>query len=700
MKRLPLIILLMLTGSLWAQPDSVTIQNNMVARTFRFERGKAGFYTSTFRNKQADANYTRPGTAEFAVTVDGAEQTGQNVTYLNHTITRLGDTQTLRVELTSAIQGVNVVLTYIMYDQIPLVRKQVQVVNRGSREVALTDLDVERLQFEVKNTYMNEVYTNYGTNLTRIPYKGDYNDAAVLLFNLNEKQGVIFGNEAPSVLKRTEIYVQPGRVAMGMGLHQEPFPFKKWLAAGETFSSPRTFLYVSNSGKWQDAFEGGYQDFVRKKLGVKLFAQHKAPFFIYNTWQPFFDKINEKLMTDCADGLVGTGTDLFIIDAGWYKRAGDFNPDPTKFPNGMKPVCNYIRSKGMRVGVWFTVSSVHAQSQIARQHPNWLIKDKNGRAANLHDDRYQDDGTEWHSAIRTMSLGSPYYDHIKNVVRGYVNDWGISYLKLDLSTANSAYVHDYDRTGDYEANPAKLYKDRASSYWTIYERMMTLMDELHAEFPDLLLDCTFEVWGRYNVIDYALVQHGDYEWLTNFDFPPPAGPIAIRQMCYDRARIVPASTLLIGNQFMDFPNFPYVYLSMAASSALMVGDPRKLTVPNRAFYAKWNAWFKEMERKYQFSQFRQVYDIFDRPSDSNWDGSFRFNTEKDGGLLFVYRNNSGDTSRTFRVPCVQADHRYRIYSHETGQIVGHYTGTQLQKQGLLIHIPTTYTAQVLAIEAE
>lgn len=50
-------------------------------------------------------------------------------------------------------------------------------------------------------------------------------------------------------------------------------------------------------------------------------------------------------MKDCADNLEGTGTDLFIIDAGWYQRAGDFNADPVKFPNGMKPVCDYIRKK-------------------------------------------------------------------------------------------------------------------------------------------------------------------------------------------------------------------------------------------------------------------------------------------------------------------------------------------------------------------
>ncbi|MGL4631803.1 MAG: glycoside hydrolase family 36 protein, partial [Leadbetterella sp.] len=600
------------------------------------------------------------------------------------------------VELKTPKPQVFVHLIYTTYAELPFVRKQVQVINKSGGDMVLTNLDVERLNMVVKDTYMNEVYANYGTNMTRIPYKGDYNDAAIYLFNPVANQGVLLGNEAPSVLKRTEIYVHPGRLAMGMGRIDESFPFKKFLAPGETFKSPRTFISFTNHPKWQYAFEDKYQDFIRQKLGVQLFERKNKPFFIYNTWQPFFDDINAPLVRQCADNLANTGTDLFIIDAGWYKRAGDFNADPVKFPEGMKPVCQYIKSKGMQVGVWFTISSVHAQSQIAKEHPEWLIKDKNGKTANLHDDQTAETGEQWHSAIKTMSLGSPYYDHIKNVVRGYVNDWGISYLKLDLSIANSAYVYDLERTGDYETNPSKLYRDRASSYWTIYERVMSLMDDLHQEFPNLLLDCTFEVWGRYNVVDYALVQHGDYDWLTNFDYAPPTGAISIRQMAYDRARVVPASTLLIGNQFMDFPNYPYVYFSVAASSTLMVGDPRKLTPADKQFYNTWNTWFKKMESKYQCSQYRQIYDVFDRPTDSNWDGVYKFNTEKQGGLLFFFKNNSSDNSRTFRIPCLNPSNTYNVYHLD--KLVGTFSGKDLINTGFTVSIAQKYAAMVYSIE--
>ena len=69
----------------------------------------------------------------------------------------------------------------------------------------------------------------------------------------------------------------------------------------------------------------------------------------------------------------------------------------------------------------------------------------------------------------------------------------------------------------------------------------------------------FEAWGRYNVSDYALMQHGDYDWIVNFDVPPPDGPINVRQMNYDRARVIPSATMNIGNMQVNFTNAEYVY---------------------------------------------------------------------------------------------------------------------------------------------
>ena len=107
-----------------------------------------------------------------------------------------------------------------------------------------------------------------------------------------------------------------------------------------------------------------------------------------------------------------------------------------------------------------------------------------------------------------------------------------------------------------------------------------------------------------------------------------------------------------------------------------------------------------MEEKYQYSHYFQLYDVFDRPTDNNWDGCYRINTEKQSGLMFFYRNNSPDTKRSFKIPCLDAGKRYKIYSYENNKILGVFYGKDLIEKGVSVTIPTTYTALVLTIEKE
>ena len=67
------------------------------------------------------------------------------------------------------------------------------------------------------------------------------------------------------------------------------------------------------------------------------------------------------------------------------------------------------------------------------------------------------------------------------------------------------------------------------------------------------------------------------------------------------------------------------------------------------------------------------------------------NTEKQGGLMFFYRNNSSDGQRTFKIPCLQPQDRYKIYSFETGKTLGTFIGKKLMEEGITVTIPSTYS---------
>ncbi len=677
--------------------DSIVLENRFLSRTFTVDGN--GFYTSGFKNRQTGHDYSRAGSAEFYFTLDGHAVSGAGeraaFSYVRKSLEKSADgVQKLSVFLEGKAggpaAGLAVELVYWLYDELPVVRKQLIITNQGAGAVSIANLDMERLNLEPITQQQTDIYSEYGTHLTWRPYRGNYYDPAVFVYHTYEKEGFILGNEAPSVLKHTAVYARNNQVSIGMTRLDQPFPFKKWIAPGEKFCSPRSFICLVKAATWQDAFEGYFADFIRTRLGVHLFSRKEIPFTLYNTWRPFYTKISDTLVRRIADGLEGTGTDILIMDDGWQNNHGDWEADPVKFPHGLKPVCDYIIQKGMRPGLWLSLATVAENSQVYQAHPEWAVGDAEGHPTYLHVT-----GDPHHF---TMSLGSGYYDYILKKIVHLVKENRLAYIKLDFAIINSAYVLDDSKKGDYGPYAGKTYRDRASSFYGVYERALQLFDDIHKACPELLIDCTYEVWGEYYINDFALIEHADYDWLTNYNEDPPEGPINIRQMSYDRARVIPPATNLIGNQLMNTPYARYTFLSLASSKPILVGDPRGLPDSLKQWYAGWNKWFKMMDRKYQFTRFNQTSDIFPRANMQNWDGCYKFNKAAGGGVLFFYRNGSLESTRTFPMPLADSATRYRVYAPQEQRTLGIFTGRELREKGLTITIAKPYEAEVLGIE--
>lgn len=81
----------------------------------------------------------------------------------------------------------------------------------------------------------------------------------------------------------------------------------------------------------------------------------------WNTWNTFAGKISADLIMECADKLVSSGLcdagyNYLVVDDFWQNPTRDKNgrltADPVKFPHGMKPVVDYVHSKGLKFGIY------------------------------------------------------------------------------------------------------------------------------------------------------------------------------------------------------------------------------------------------------------------------------------------------------------------------------------------------------------
>lgn len=81
----------------------------------------------------------------------------------------------------------------------------------------------------------------------------------------------------------------------------------------------------------------------------------------------------------------GIDFDLWWIDAGWYicyneehvRRwpvTGTWVADPERFPNGFKPISDHAAQLGADLLLWFEPERVRPNTQLDREHPEWLLK--------------------------------------------------------------------------------------------------------------------------------------------------------------------------------------------------------------------------------------------------------------------------------------------------------------------------------------
>ncbi len=147
----------------------------------------------------------------------------------------------------------------------------------------------------------------------------------------------------------------------------------------------------------------------------------------YTTWYNYYSKINENIVSNDLEALsaVDADVDIFQIDDGYQTNAGDWlSTIDKKFPSGMKAQADKIHSKNMLAGLWLAPLGANLKSDVAKNHPDWLIKKPNGKPIIC--------GPNW-GCFYSLDIEIPevreYIRHFFDVI---LNDWGFDMVKLDF----------------------------------------------------------------------------------------------------------------------------------------------------------------------------------------------------------------------------------------------------------------------------
>lgn len=116
----------------------------------------------------------------------------------------------------------------------------------------------------------------------------------------------------------------------------------------------------------------------------------KTPPMGWNSWNKFGCDVSDKLIRETVDAMISTGMkdagyQYVVIDDCWQVGRDDHGnivPDPKRFPSGMKPLADYVHSKGLKFGLYSDAGSKTCQGrpgssgyeiEDARQYAAWGV---------------------------------------------------------------------------------------------------------------------------------------------------------------------------------------------------------------------------------------------------------------------------------------------------------------------------------------
>jgi alpha-galactosidase len=271
------------------------------------------------------------------------------------------------------------------------------------------------------------------------------------------------------------------------------------------------------------ALQKAYRSFVLRHLAIS--PASRKPRIFYNTWnyqerlknwegKPYLSQMNQARMLQEIDVAHRMGVEVFVIDAGWFEKPGDWQPSPTRFPEGLKPVKARLDGYGMKLGLWFAPRTAALTSQMLLTHED-CIKTLDGKPPNPW--------VVWEteaslSCCVVSRFGRDFAEELVRLNR----ELGVTYFKFDA--VDQYGCNDPNHGHGTAANSAV---ERGDCYaFQVPLAMAQIAEVVSDSVPDAVCDFDMTESGRsfglafLSAGKYFLINNGPYN--QNYDLPLPA----------------------------------------------------------------------------------------------------------------------------------------------------------------------------------
>jgi len=190
---------------------------------------------------------------------------------------------------------------------------------------------------------------------------------------------------------------------------------------------------VSQKESFARLFKEEYESSVKKLKNYDLIDKNTSHIYGWESWYNYYTSITEK---DCFKNIEPfndfiknfnvESKPIFQIDDGWEIRVGQWQQNE-KFPNPLEQVAKKIEEKGFLPGIWMAPLALLKDSDIYKNHFDWVLKDKKGKpiaCGNI---------PLWGGDFYTYDLSiNEARQYILNEVKTLTEKYGFKFLKLDF----------------------------------------------------------------------------------------------------------------------------------------------------------------------------------------------------------------------------------------------------------------------------
>ena len=238
----------------------------------------------------------------------------------------------------------------------------------------------------------------------------------------------------PGVTVPAEVFQGEGLLALDPG---DGSPARLWAAVDPTGSVPSIRLSVRD-GVAEIAADGPVKEWtgttVQSVLGdwadsLALPSPRPAP-TVWCSWYEYFTAVTED---DIHENLRAMDTldlpiDVVQIDDGYQKALGDWLTLSGRF-RSRAGMADTIRARGRRAGIWTAPFLVDPASDLAAEHPEWLVRDPAGGFAHA--------GRNWGHDLCVLDPTHPGAAAYLTEVYATLRTEGYDYFKADFLYAGA-----------------------------------------------------------------------------------------------------------------------------------------------------------------------------------------------------------------------------------------------------------------------